>query len=157
MNWMMTNQQCGNMSFPLFSYLHTLFFDELPLHLTAKKLNLVQSTWPSPAMSFNSLQELVSVSITQVSYPASFSSFPLTLHPGETAGLSASLTSEAGSGPRRKSQASLPGHVVGTQHSLHPSQPHCSLVPSYPMVGEHICQPSLQGSSWQEVGTSFVF
>lgn len=59
----------------LFLYLHTLFFDKLPLLLDSKKkkkskFSPIHQSWPSPEASFDSLQELLSQSTSSKSLPS---------------------------------------------------------------------------------------
>lgn len=137
----------------LFLYLHTLFFDNLPLPLDSKKTKFspIHQIWPSPEVSFDPF-DIRSQSTSSKSLSSSFYSFPLTLQPGEKVRLQTShcpthfcrwvLGTEA--------QVALPRHVVGTQIV---SIPLSCTTPWFFHVHfdkTHPSAPRLRGSSWKK-------
>lgn len=123
------------MKLPLFLYLHTLFFDKLPLHLTVSPIHQI---WPSPTVSFISPQEVLSQLIFKFlsCLPSPPSLWLYTLGKRQDCKPAAAvLTSAGNSGPTENAMWWGPGHT------LHPSQLYHSMAPSYPAVTRHIYQP----------------
>lgn len=123
------------MKLPLFLYLHTLFFDKLPLHLTVSPIHQI---WPSPTVSFISPQEVLSQLIFKFlsCLPSPPSLWLYTLGKRQDCKPAAAVLTSAGdSGPTENAMWWGPGHT------LHPSQLYHSMAPSYPTVTRHIYQP----------------
>lgn len=158
----MTNQLCANMKLFIFTSAHTFLWQaSTPLDSKETKFSPVHQTWPSPAVPFNSLQELLSqlISFKSLSHLPSTPSLWLYIFGKrqDCKPATALLTSAGRFWACRKRQASLPYHVARTQ-TLSPllsAAPfHSSFIPSCGKA--HLPAPSLYKSSRQEAGTKFM-
>ena len=150
----------------LFLCLHTLFFDKLPLPLDSKKTKFspIHQTWPSPAVSSNPLQELLSQLISSKSLsqlPSLPSLWLYTLRKRQDCKPASHCPTHfhwwALSPQKISSILTIPcgGGDSAPSPSLSAAPLHGSFILSCGKA--HLWAPSLHGSSWQEVGTSFMF
>lgn len=153
---------CKHETLFIFTSAHIFLWQaSIPLDSKETKFSPVHQTWPSPALSFNSLQELLSqlISFKSLSHlPSAPSLWLYILGKGQDCKpATALLTSAERFWACRKRQASLPHNVARTQ-TLSPflsAAPfHSSFISSCGKA--HLPAPSLYRSSWQEAGTNFM-